>query len=138
VIPTPSATHWGNYEATTADGRVQALSAVATDPDPSPIGPGVPQALYDSCRLNAPAVREGYLSDGPRKGGNRRGSEPFVEVSWDFALDLVTESLRRVRTRYGDEAIFGGSYGWSSAGRFTTLRARCIGFSRWAGATPIR
>src|SRR5690606_32012639 len=30
----------------------------------------------------------------------------------------VAQELQRVRTQHGNEAIFGGSYGWSSAGRF--------------------
>jgi biotin/methionine sulfoxide reductase len=41
-----------------------------------------------------------------------------VPVSWDRALRLVAEETARVRAEHGDAAIFGGSYGWSSAGRF--------------------
>src|SRR5581483_2204280 len=48
----------------------------------------------------------------------RRGHDPFVEVSWDEALDLLAAELVRVREASGNEAIFGGSYGWASAGRF--------------------
>ncbi|GAA0928258.1 hypothetical protein GCM10009558_041010 [Virgisporangium aurantiacum] len=33
-------------------------------------------------------------------------------------LDLLAAELRRVRAEHGNEAIFGGSYGWASAGRF--------------------
>ncbi|WP_188590778.1 molybdopterin-dependent oxidoreductase, partial [Achromobacter denitrificans] len=33
-------------------------------------------------------------------------------------LDLLARELARVRDRHGPEAVFGGSYGWSSAGRF--------------------
>ena len=39
-------------------------------------------------------------------------------MSWDFALDLAAESLARVRAEHGNQAIYGGSYGWASAGRF--------------------
>jgi len=41
-----------------------------------------------------------------------------VEVEWDEALDLVAGELNRVKAAHGNRAIFGGSYGWSSAGRF--------------------
>src|SRR5690606_19995242 len=34
------------------------------------------------------------------------------------ALDLVAAELRRVYDGCGPEAVFGGSYGWASAGRF--------------------
>ena len=36
-------------------------------------------------------------------------------MSWDRALDLLAQELRRTAQ---PERIFGGSYGWSSAGRF--------------------
>ena len=39
-------------------------------------------------------------------------------MSWERAIDLVAGELHRVKTDYGNSAIFGGSYGWSSAGRF--------------------
>jgi biotin/methionine sulfoxide reductase len=39
-------------------------------------------------------------------------------VSWDRALDLLADELTRVKREHGNGAIFGGSYGWSSAGRF--------------------
>jgi biotin/methionine sulfoxide reductase len=39
-------------------------------------------------------------------------------VGWDEALDLVAGELRRVRDSVGNSGIFGGSYGWASAGRF--------------------
>ena len=65
-----------------------------------------------------PAVRESYLRLGPKADRDKRGGEPFVEVSWDTALDIVAAELDRVRTASGNEAIFGGSCGWASAGRF--------------------
>ena len=65
-----------------------------------------------------PSIRRSWLEDGPAAATDRRGAEPFVEVDWDTALDLVAGELDRVRTSYGNEAIFGGSYGWASAGRF--------------------
>ena len=37
---------------------------------------------------------------------------------WDKALDLLGAELRRVRDTHGPGAVFGGSYGWASAGRF--------------------
>ena len=65
-------------------------------------------------------MRAGYLRNGPgdtRRGG-RRGAEPFVEVDWDTAIGLAADELERVRAEHGNDAIYGGSYGWGSAGRF--------------------
>ena len=39
-------------------------------------------------------------------------------MEWDRALDLVAAELDRVRSTFGNQAIYGGSYGWASAGRF--------------------
>ena len=41
-----------------------------------------------------------------------------MPVAWDKALDLLSAELGRVRDTYGPGAVFGGSYGWASAGRF--------------------
>ncbi len=41
-----------------------------------------------------------------------------MEVDWPQAADLVAKELQRVYGDYGPQAVFGGSYGWSSAGRF--------------------
>lgn len=103
-------------------GRLQALEAAPWDRDPSPIGASLPEAITAAARIRRPAVREGFLRAAER--GNtaasprRRGQEALVEVPWDEALDLVAAELQRVRAAHGNEAIFGGSYGWASAGRF--------------------
>jgi len=111
-------THWGTYRAQVEAGRLIALHPFEHDPDPSPIGRSIPGALTDAARVRRPAVRLSYLEQGIRAGGEGRGAEPFVEVSWDTALDLVASELARIKRVHGNEAIFGGSYGWASAGRF--------------------
>ena len=115
---TPTATHWGNYDVETLDGRVVALRPAAEDPDPSPIGPGMPMAMQDAVRLRAPMVRKSWLEHGPAPAGGLRGRDAFVEVGWEEAIDLVEWRAREGEAQHGNEAIFGGSYGWGSAGRF--------------------
>ena len=51
-------------------------------------------------------------------GRERRGADRFVEVPWDEALDLAGQELERVVREHGNTSIYGGSYGWASAGRF--------------------
>lgn len=63
-------------------------------------------------------VRASFLERGYRADGEGRGREAFVAVEWDEALDLIAGELDRVKQRHGNAAIYGGSYGWSSAGRF--------------------
>ncbi|MFD5272218.1 hypothetical protein [Streptomyces sp. NPDC058335] len=43
---------------------------------------------------------------------------PLVEVSWEQAVDLVSDELARVYAERGLSAACGASYGWASAGRF--------------------
>ena len=60
------------------------------------------------------------LKHGPRRRDNARGDDPVVAVGWDVALDRVAAEVQsRVKDEsYGNAAIFAGSYGWASAGRF--------------------
>ena len=42
----------------------------------------------------------------------------MVPVSWDEVIPLLANEYTRVIAQYGNTAIYGGSYGWASAGRF--------------------
>ena len=114
-----SAYHWGTYEVEVSNGKVSQLHGLETDPSPSPIAGGILDTINSPCRIEQPMVRRGYLDDGPVAGGGvARGQEPFVAVSWDEAENLVANEISRVRDQHGNQAIFAGSYGWSSAGTF--------------------
>jgi biotin/methionine sulfoxide reductase len=109
--------HWGTYEVDyTGAGPV--LKPFAGDPAPCEIGLHALDPAVERVRVRKPAVRKSYLEQGPGVTRDRRGLDPFVEVEWDTALDLVAREIDRVRTRHGNASIFGGSYGWASAGRF--------------------
>ncbi|MFC9491625.1 molybdopterin-dependent oxidoreductase, partial [Streptomyces hydrogenans] len=114
----PVATHWGSYVAVVDSCRLVRIEPSGDDPAPSPIGPGMLTAADDGARVLRPAVRRGWLEGLPRARDTARGRDVFVEVSWDEALTLVSEELSRVRAEHGDSAVFGGSYGWASAGAF--------------------
>jgi biotin/methionine sulfoxide reductase len=109
-------TNWGAYEVETDGHDITAVHPFAKDPDPSPIGQSL-KAVRKS-RIDRPAIRESWYRNGPGSNPERRGQEAFVEVEWDVAFDLLAAELERVRSEYGNQAIFGGSYGWASAGRF--------------------
>jgi biotin/methionine sulfoxide reductase len=110
--------HWGAFNAVVENGRLVGVEPVERDANPSPILRGMPDALYHGSRVARPAVRKTWLAKGYKAGGKERGAERFVEVPWDEALDIVAAELKRVKSAHGNEAIFAGSYGWSSAGRF--------------------
>jgi biotin/methionine sulfoxide reductase len=128
-----TASHWGAYTVEVEDGRIARLEPFEKDGDPSPIGNSVPGAIADGCRILRPMVREGWLRNGPRAGQNARGAEPFVAVEWERALDLVSGELRRVKEHHGNTAIFAGSYGWASAGRFHHCQSQIHRFMNMLG-----
>jgi biotin/methionine sulfoxide reductase len=113
----PHSSHWGAFEAEVADGTVVGIRPYQHDPDPSPLLGNIVDSLRHPARVTQPMIRAGWLDRGPG-AGDRRGSEPFVPVSWTTALGVLARELARVYERYGGAAVYGGSYGWSSAGRF--------------------
>ena len=111
-----TASHWGIGVATVVDGRVIAVEGHESDPAASQINENISGSLHGKARVLRPAVRKSWLDGTPN--AVPRGRDVFVEVSWDRALDLVAQEITRVRKVHGNESIFAGSYGWSSAGRF--------------------
>ncbi|TGS87415.1 Asp-tRNA(Asn)/Glu-tRNA(Gln) amidotransferase GatCAB subunit C [Mesorhizobium sp. M3A.F.Ca.ET.174.01.1.1] len=114
--------HWGAFEADVVEGRIAGVAPFEHDRDPSALIRSIPSAVHAASRIGQPMIREGYLLRGPRDKSRRRGGEPFVPVTWDHALNLIAEQLTDVKEQHGNQAIFGGSYGWSSAGRINHAR----------------
>jgi biotin/methionine sulfoxide reductase len=117
----PHAAHWGGFLAEVGEGRFTAAHPLPGDPNPPALLASTPDAVHAPSRIDQPYVRAGWLA-GDRKGGTPRGGEPFVPVAWDTAIRLVAEEIARVREAHGPASIFGGSYGWASAGRFHHAR----------------
>ena len=65
-------THWGAYEVETSDGKVVSMQPFSEDPDPSPIGLGMPQAIQDPVRIHQPMIRKGWLDRRNSKKSSRR------------------------------------------------------------------
>ena len=78
-------------------------------------------------------IRKSWLESGPGSNNHLRGAEPFVEVRWEKAERLLGAELDRVRSHFGNRAIYGGSYGWSSAGRFHHAQGQLHRFLKCMG-----
>ncbi len=109
-----TSSHWGIGLIRMRDGRIVGVDSHESDPDPSPLNHNIPEGLSGRARILRPAIREGWLNG----RGSERGRDRFVEVSWEVALDHIAADLKRVKSEYGNDSIFAGSYGWASAGRF--------------------
>lgn len=108
--------HGGAFRARLVDGGVE-VAPHPLDSGSAPLIGNVVGPAVHPARILRPAVRRGWLEHGP--GPSRaRGVDPFVEVEWDELLDLLADELNRVYSQHGAESVFGGSYGWASAGRF--------------------
>lgn len=116
VISRPHSTHWGAFSAHERAGHLIVMPH-PDDPDPSPLLQNIPSALRHPARIAQPMVRRGWLEHGPGPSADR-GRDDFVPVGWPHITALLATELRRVYTRHGAGSVFGGSYGWSSAGRF--------------------
>ncbi|MGE0699126.1 MAG: molybdopterin-dependent oxidoreductase [Hyphomicrobiaceae bacterium] len=113
----PHCAHWGPFTALVDNGRIVGAEPWPEDPAPSHMLAAIPDLMDPRVRIDRPYVREGYLRDGPSSDRSRRGSDRYVAVDWETALDLTAREIRRVVDTHGNDAIFAGSYGWTSAGR---------------------
>lgn len=127
-----SLAHWGAFTADLADGDISAVTPLAGDADPSPLLGNLAGSIRHRSRVAGPAVRRGWLRDGPGPSAER-GADEYVAVSWDELTELLAGELRRVVDTYGNEAIYGGSYGWASAGRFHHAQSQVHRFLKMLG-----
>ena len=125
--------HWGTYRAKVKNGKVEELVGWEHDKDPSPIAQGIVDVLDGPTRIDKPMVRKSWLERGPGANNNLRGVEPFIAVSWDKAEELVANEINRVKEKHGNSSIFGGSYGWASAGRFHHAQSQLHRFLNCVG-----
>jgi biotin/methionine sulfoxide reductase len=116
VAPAWHTSHWGAYTAEVEGGRLVGVAPHPADPAPSDLLGNIVSG-NGRARVTRPMARRGWLEDGPGPDG-RRGADGWVALSWDEALDRVAAELRRVIDEHGNEAVYAGSYGWASAGRF--------------------
>jgi len=127
----PHSSHWGAFSVRARDGAVDIIPH-PDDPAPSPLLANIPAAVSHSARVARPMIRRGWLEKGPGPD-ERRGRDELVPVSWPEALDRLAAELRRVYAEHGPQAVFGGSYGWASAGRFHDAQHQLHRFLNLAG-----
>jgi biotin/methionine sulfoxide reductase len=127
----PHSSHWGAFSVLLRDERIEVVPH-PRDPDPSPLLGNIPATVSHRARIAEPMIRRGWLERGPG-ADRRRGRDEFVPAPWSRACDLAAAELQRVYAAYGPRAIFGGSYGWASAGRFHDAPRQLHRFLNMAG-----
>jgi thiosulfate reductase/polysulfide reductase chain A len=86
------------------DGKLWKIEGNPNDPLSNgrlcPRGTGGIGAHFDNSRLKAPLIRKGP-----------RGSEEFVQVTWDEAFDYISKKMNKIKAEYGPEAMALFSHG---------------------------
>ncbi len=132
-----SGSHFGVFYGTTEDGRLKKIPPWEKDPHPTPKLNGVKDLVYDPSRIKYPMVRRAYLENGVKADRSTRGNGDFVRVSWDKALDLVANEIKRLETDEGPWSLYAGSYGWRSSGRFGNPQNMLKRFMNKAGGAVL-
>ena len=60
-------------------------------------GRSIRHRIYNPDRLKRPMKR---------KPGTKRGEEQWEEISWDQALDEITDKMKEIKAEYGNEAFY--------------------------------
>jgi biotin/methionine sulfoxide reductase len=127
----PHSAHWGAFSVQVRDRSIEIVPHPG-DAAPSALLGNIPASVSHKARIARPMVRRGWLERGP--GSDRgRGRDEFVAISWPEALERAGAELRRVYATHGPRAVFGGSYGWASAGRFHDAQHQLHRFLNLAG-----
>ena len=127
-----TATQWGVYDVDVEDERIIAVHGIGADPAPSAVGQNLKDAIQHPLRIDQPYIRKGWLDERDRA---HRGDDEFVAVSWEEGTRIAAAEIRRVIDEHGNSAIFAGSYGWASAGRFHHAQSQLHRFVNLLGGS---
>ncbi|WP_104749516.1 molybdopterin guanine dinucleotide-containing S/N-oxide reductase [Helicobacter cynogastricus] len=117
-----SAAHWGALQLSIKEGKlVKSQPWEKVTQMDNPLQHYVPDLVYNS-RVKYTYVRQSYLKDPNNPKPHLRGKEPFVRVPYEKAIALAAQELRKTRESKGNNAIYGGSYGWKSSGNMHNAR----------------
>ena len=92
--------------------------------------------VYSEDRIKYPMKRVGFDPNGDRHP-ETRGKAGYERISWDEALDIVANEMKRLRAAYGPAAIAGMSSSHHNSGNLGIHRStfnrffRLLGFTDW-------
>ncbi|MDE2228737.1 MAG: molybdopterin-dependent oxidoreductase [Alphaproteobacteria bacterium] len=101
----------------------------------APHGQNAKSIIYSPDRLLHPMKRVDFDSNGDRNPQNR-GKSGYVRISWDEALDLVADEIKRCKRDHGPGAIatsHGSHHTWGNIGYYLSALyrfANAIGMTR--------
>ena len=75
-----------------------------------PFGLAYKKRVYSPNRILYPLKRVDWDPNGDRNTANR-GNSKYVRISWDEAVEIIASELKRVKEKYGPEAVLSQSDG---------------------------
>ena len=102
----------------------------------APHGQNVKSIIYSKERLLYPMKRVDFDPNGERNPQNR-GKSGYVRISWDEAIEIVTNEIKRQKREYGPGAItfsHGSHHTWGNIGYYLSALFR---FANAVGMTRI-
>lgn len=102
----------------------------------APHGQNSKAMIYSPDRLLYPMKRVDFDPNGERNVQNR-GKSGYVRISWDEALDIVANEIKRVKRNYGPGAMavsHGSHHTWGNIGYYLSALHR---FRNAIGHTPV-
>ncbi len=115
--------HWGAFEAIVEKEKMVGVRPVQDDPVPNELIEMAPWQVHAANRITSPVVRKSWLEKGPGSRNDLRGRDEWVKVSWEKAIQLVSDEIRRLQLTFGPSSIYAGSCGWKSTGMLHNCRA---------------
>lgn len=92
----------------------------------SPFGFALKSTIYSPDRILYPLKRVDFDPDGDRTPENR-GISGYERISWDDALDIVANEIKRVKREYGPGAILSSTpshHLWGNVGYYLSAHRR--------------
>jgi len=126
-------------ESDAASWTIEAHGKTFTPPRKTTVSPHTmawKSMVYSSNRILHPMKRVDFDPKGERNPQNR-GVSGYERISWDEALEIVTDEILRVKRDYGPGAVMfssGSHHTWGNLGYFQSARNR---FFNLIGATTV-
>jgi molybdopterin guanine dinucleotide-containing S/N-oxide reductase-like protein len=92
----------------------------------APFTAGEKARVYSDLRIKYPMIRADFNPGGQRHPENRGRSE-YRRVDWNTALDVIAGEMKRIREKYGPEAVMSRAsshHNWGNVGYRTSTWAR--------------
>lgn len=105
-------------------------------------GRSLRQQVYNADRIKCPMKRKSWQPGGGENAhGELRGKDEWERISWDEALTLVTDELKRVYAEYGQDAVVCNGWRWAPGSAMfpviggAVYNTECESFGCWAFQT---